>query len=207
MAVKASLGIRLVAIAIAISVLNGCVALVATGAAVGVMAAMDRRTVGTQTEDQGIEIKAWDAIRSKVNQSSGISVTSFNRKVLLTGQVLDEQAKRDAETVAKVGNVQRVFNELSVNSRASFTTSTVDAATTSRIKGAFLQASDLSTNQFKVVTESGTAYLMGVVTQREGDRAAQVASRVPGVKNVVTVFDYITDEELAGIEATRRNNK
>lgn len=190
------------------SSLSGCIGLVLTGAAVGVMAVTDRRTIGAQTEDQGIEFKASDVIRTKLSSSGGVSVTSFNRKVLLSGQVLDEQAKREAESlVTKVDNVKGVFNELAVSERASFGTNTVDAAITTKVKAFFLEASDLSSNVFKVVTESGVVYLMGITTQREGRRAAEVASRVSGVSKVVTLFDYVSDEELAKIEAVNRAKK
>ncbi len=188
--------------------LSGCIGLVLTGAAVGVLAVTDRRTIGAQAEDQGIEFRASDVLRNKLNSSGGISVTSFNRKVLLSGQVLDEQAKRDAESlISKVDNVRGVFNELAVSGRASFGTNTVDAAITTKVKAFFLEASDLSPNVFKVVTESGTVYLMGITTQREGSRAAEVASRVSGVSKVVTLFEYVTDEELARIEAMNRVKK
>jgi osmotically-inducible protein OsmY len=190
------------------SSLSGCIGLVLTGAAVGVMAVTDRRTIGAQTEDQGIEFKASDVIRTKLSNSGGVSITSFNRKVLISGQVLDEQAKREAESlVSKVDNVKGVFNELTVSGRASFGTNTVDAAITTKVKAFFLEASDLSSNVFKVVTESGVVYLMGITTQREGARASQVASRVSGVSKVVTLFDYVSDEELAKIEAMNRAKK
>jgi osmotically-inducible protein OsmY len=190
------------------SSLSGCIGLVLTGAAVGVLAVTDRRTIGAQTEDQGIEFKASDVIRTRLNSSGGISVTSFNRKVLISGQVLDEQTKREAESlVSKVDNVKGVFNELAVSGRASFGTNTVDAAITTKVKAFFLEASDLSPNVFKVVTESGVVYLMGITTQREGLRAAEVASRVSGVSKVVTLFEYVTDEELAKIEAMNRAKK
>lgn len=190
------------------SSLSGCIGLVLTGAAVGALAVTDRRTIGTQTEDQGIEFKSSDALRTRLRNSAGISVTSFNRKVLLTGQVLDEQARKEAENmVAKIDNVKSVHNEISVNPKASFFTSTRDASLTARVKAGFLEASDLSTNVFKVVTETGTVYLMGIATNIEGRKAAAVASRVNGVEKVVTMFEYIGDEELAKIEAANRANK
>jgi osmotically-inducible protein OsmY len=199
---------KILVLGVLASSLSGCIGLVLTGAAVGMMAVTDRRTIGTQTEDQGIEFKASDVIRTKLHSSGGISVTSFNRKVLLSGQVLNEQTKREAETlVSKVDNVKLVFNELAVSDRASFGTNTVDAAITTKIKAFFLEASDLSSNVYKVVTESGIVYLMGITTQREGNRAAEVASRVSGVSKVVTLFDYVTDEELAKIEALNRAKK
>jgi osmotically-inducible protein OsmY len=199
---------KILVVSLLASSLSGCIGLVLTGAAVGVMAVTDRRTIGAQTEDQGIEFKASDVIRSKINNSGGISVTSFNRKVLISGQVIDEQTKRETESlISKVDNVKGIFNELAVSNRASFGTNTVDAAITTKVKAFFLEASDLSSNVFKVVTESGIVYLMGITTQREGNRAAEVASRVSGVSKVVTLFEYVSQEELAKIEALNRAKK
>ena len=175
---------------------SGCLPVVATGAAVGTLAALDRRTVGAQTEDQAIELKAAAQIRDRIG--SGVSVTSFNRKVLLTGQVANERDKRTAEAiVAELPNVRSIHNELQVAGVPSLSTSAADSAITARVKAAFLEAADLQANTIKVVTEAGTVYLMGLVSRREADRAAQVASRVAGVQRVVTVFEYITEEEAA----------
>lgn len=175
---------------------SGCLPVVATGAAMGTLAALDRRTVGAQTEDQGIELKAATQIRERIG--SGVSVTSYNRKVLLTGQVANERDKRTAEAiVAELPNVRSIHNELQVAGVPSLSTSAADAAITARVKAAFLEAPDLQANTIKVVTEAGTVYLMGLVSRREADRAAQVASRVAGVQRVVTVFEYITEEEAA----------
>lgn len=175
---------------------SGCLPVMATGAAVGTLAALDRRTVGAQTEDQAIELKAAAQIRDRIG--SGVSVTSYNRKVLLTGQVANERDKRTAEAiVAELPNVRSIHNELQVAGVPSLSTSAADAAITARVKAAFLEAPDLQANTIKVITEAGTVYLMGLVSRREADRAAQVASRVAGVQRVVTVFEYITEEEAA----------
>ncbi|MCO5107922.1 MAG: BON domain-containing protein [Burkholderiaceae bacterium] len=176
---------------------SGCLPLAATGAAVGTLAALDRRTLGAQTEDQEIELKASNRMREALKQPGGVSVTSFNRKVLLTGQVASEDDKRAAEAaVAALPNVRSIHNELQVLGRPSLAASAADASTTARVKAALVDAQDLHANVIKVVTESGTVYLMGLVSRREADRAAQVASRVAGVQRVVTVFEYITEEEV-----------
>ena len=175
----------------------GCVPLVATGAAVGTLAALDRRTLGAQTEDQEIELRAANRLRGALAQPGGVSVTSYNRKVLLTGQVASEDDKRAAEAaVGALPNVRSVHNELQVLGRPSLATSAADTAITARVKAALLDAQDLHANVIKVVTESGTVYLMGLVSRREAERAAQVASRVAGVQRVVTVFEFITEEEV-----------
>jgi osmotically-inducible protein OsmY len=175
---------------------SGCLPLVATGAAVGTLAALDRRTLGAQTEDQEIELRATNRMRDALKQPGGVSVTSFNRKVLLTGQVASEDDKRAAEAaVAGLPNVRSIHNELQVLGRPSLATSAADTSITARVKAALVDAQDLHANVIKVITESGTVYLMGLVSRREADRAAQVASRVSGVQRVVTVFEYITEEE------------
>ncbi|MBN9462906.1 MAG: BON domain-containing protein [Burkholderiales bacterium] len=183
--------------------LPGCLPVMATGAAVGTMAAIDRRTVGAQTEDQGIELKAMNRLRSALEQPGGVSVTSYNRKVLLTGQVASEKDKRTAEAVVgELDNVRSIHNELQIAGQPSLETKTADSLITARVKAALFNAKDLQANTIKVVTESGNVYLMGLVSRREGTRAADVASRVAGVQRVVTVFEYITEEE-AGRTAHR----
>jgi osmotically-inducible protein OsmY len=191
--------------ALALGHLSGCVGLALTGAAVGTMAAIDRRTLGAQTEDQSIELKAAGRLRDALGSASGISVISYNRKVLIVGFVASENVKRQAEeAVRRVENVQTVHNELQIGMRPSLSTAASDAALTARVKAAHVDAKDIQANAFKVVSESGVVYLMGVVTQREGDRAAQVASRVSGVQRVVTVFEYVSEDELARIERRTR---
>ncbi len=186
---------------------TGCFPLAATGMVVGALAVVDRRTIGAQTEDQGIEVKALSEL-ARMNASGGISVTSYNRKVLLTGQVLSEEAKRTAEAVvARLDNVRSVHNELTVAGRVSFGTQAADTSITARVKTALIDARDLQGNTIKVVTEAGVVYLMGIVTRAEAERAAQVTSRVSGVTRVVTVFEYVTPDELARIERQSRESR
>lgn len=176
--------------------LSGCIGLAVTGAALGTAAALDRRTIGAQTEDQAIEVNAVSALREHVKHSGGISVTAYNRRVLLTGQVVDEQAKRDAERVVqKLPNVREVNNELDVSGRVSLGTSAADAGITARVKASLLEDKRVPGTTVKVVTESAVVYLMGILTQSEGRRAAALASRVSGVRRVVTLFDYVSDAE------------
>lgn len=171
--------------------LSGCVGLAATGMAVGAFASADRRTLGAQTDDQSIELKALGEVRDAVARTGGVSITSYNRKVLLTGQVGDADTRNKVEKVAAgLTNVRGVFNELQIASSTSFATATNDLAITTKVKAAMLDAKDVAFNNFKVVTEAGVVYLMGLVTRAEGDRAAQVTSRVSGVKRVVTLFEH-----------------
>jgi len=186
-------------------VLSGCVPLAATGVAVGTMAAIDRRTVGAQTEDQEIEIKAASQLRSTFGDTASISTTSYNRKVLLTGQATSEEIKQQAERiVAAIENVRSVHNEVQVQGRPSLTTRAADTAITARAKAALVKADEVHANTIKVVTESGTIYLMGLVSRREADLAAQTASRVAGAQRVVTVFELISDEEVDRIQRAQQ---
>ena len=184
---------------------SGCIPLVATGAAVGTLAVLDRRSIGAQTEDQEIELRASARMRDALKQPGGVSVTSFNRKVLLTGQVASDDDKRAAEAaVAALPNVRSIHNELQVLGRPSLSATAADASITARVKAALVEAQDLHANVIKVVTESGTVFLMGLVSRREADRAAQVASRVAGVQRVVTVFEFITEEEVKRTSQTKQ---
>lgn len=191
--------------ALLVGSLAGCFPLAATGIVVGSMAAVDRRTIGAQTEDNSIELKTLGELRERLGGTSGISVTSYNRTVLVTGQVDDEAIKRRAgEIASRVENVRTVHNELVVSPKASIGTSAADTALTARVKAAMIDAKDLHANAIKVVSESAVVYLMGIVTREEGERAAQLASRVSGARRVVTVFEYVTSDELARIERVNR---
>jgi osmotically-inducible protein OsmY len=181
---------------------GGCVPLAATGIAVGTLAVLDRRTVGAQTEDTEIEIRAAGRMPDAIKGASGVSVTSFNRRVLLTGQVPDAESKAAAErAVRDVPGVREVFNELEVTGRVDFSRVASDTAITARVKTGFVEQKALTSTAVKVVTENGVVFLMGLVTQREGPAYSGVASRVSGVRRVVTLFEYITEEELARINA------
>lgn len=187
--------------------LSACFPLALTGAAVGTMAMVDRRTVGAQAEDEGIEVKAAGLLRSAAGFPGGVSVTSYNRKVLLTGQVPDQAARRRAEQiVASIENVRSIHNEIQVSGRVGLTASSADALATTKVKAAFVDARDIQANQIKVLTENGVVYLMGLVTQREAERAAQVASRVGGVQRVVTVFEVISEDELQRIRRVQQDS-
>ena len=144
-----------------------------------------------RNDDQAIELKALGQVRDMVAQTGGVSITSYNRKVLLTGQVSDEETKSKVEKlVAGLPNVRGVQNELQIAGRVGLGTTTNDTALTARVKAAMIEDRDLNSQTIKVVTEAGVVYLMGMVSRAEGDRAARVASRVSGVMRVVTVFEY-----------------
>ncbi len=183
--------------------LTACVPLVVGGAAVGgSLVATDRRTSGAQLEDEGIELRALSRIRSTVGDRAHVNLTSYNRQVLLTGEVPTEQDRQLIEKIVQgVENVNSVVNELAVMSASSLTQRSSDTLVTGRVKANLLDAPDLQSNAFKVVTERGTVFLMGRVTQREASRATDVVRGTPGVEKVIRIFEIISEDELARIQS------
>jgi osmotically-inducible protein OsmY len=180
--------------------LSACAPIVVGGAVMGSLVATDRRTSGAQLEDEGIELRAASRIRDNLGERGHINVNSYNRRVLLTGEVPSAQDKQLVEQiVTRVDNVQLVVNELAVLGNTSLTQRSADTLVTGRIKAAMVDSRDLFANAYKVVTERGTTYLMGRVTQREADRATEIARSTPGVQKVVRVFEIITEDELRSL--------
>ncbi|MFZ6648685.1 BON domain-containing protein [Undibacterium sp. TJN25] len=183
--------------------LQGCVGVMVGGAVMGTLAATDRRTLGAQTEDKTIAVKGDTRLNRVLGDSAHVNVNSFNRKVLLTGEVADEQAKATADREMRgIEGVASVANELQVAGVSNYTSRSNDALITGKVKASFVDTKDLYASAFKVVTESNVVYLMGRVTQREGNLAGEVARGVSGVRKVVKVFDYISEGELKEMMAT-----
>ncbi|MCE2909576.1 MAG: BON domain-containing protein [Burkholderiaceae bacterium] len=185
--------------------LSGCAPLLLGGAVVGGgLVATDRRTAGTQLEDQGIEFRAAARVRELATLGQ-ISVNSYNRVVLLTGEVPNATERaRVEDAVGKVENVRGVVNELVVAGNSSLSSRSADTVLATKVKATLVDAQDLSSNAFRVVAERRVIYLMGRVTPREAERAAELASRVSGVERVVKVFDLITEAQLAAETALLR---
>mgnify|MGYP000435063667 CR=1 FL=1 len=186
---------------VAAGALQGCAPLLFGGAVVGTaMVATDRRTTGTQVEDEAIELKAM-ARASEVAPSGHVNVTSYNRMVLITGEVASETDRRAVEQViGRIENVRSVVNEVAVMGNTSLTARSNDTVLSGKVKASFVDAQDLQANALKVVTERGTVYLMGRVTEREAGRAADVARAVSGVQKVIRVFEIISEAELANLQ-------
>jgi osmotically-inducible protein OsmY len=183
-----------------LSSLSGCVGLVAGGAVMGAVASQDRRTLGAQTDDKAIAVKGELRTPQITGDLGHVNVTSFNRKVLLTGQVKDEAMKAAVEReIRSIDGVLGVVNELEIAGPATYTARSGDAYITAKVKASLIDMKTISANSFKVVTESGVVYLMGRVTQREGQVASDVARGVSGVQKVVKVLDYITEDELRAL--------
>ena len=165
------------------------------------MVASDRRTSGAQVDDEAIEIRGASAMRENFGSNSRINITGYNRQVLLTGEVANDQQRLQAEQlVSKLPNVRSIINELAVGPASSLSERSSDALITARVKAAMVDSEDVFANVYKVVTERGTVYLMGRVTQREAQRATEVARSVGGVKRVVRVFEYLTEEDLRAMQ-------
>jgi osmotically-inducible protein OsmY len=185
--------IRLIAVLILVSpFLQACIPLiVGAGVGAGVMMAEDRRTNSTILEDQTIEVKAKNRFEEKYKDSINASVTSFNRYVLITGQAPTEEIRQDLTTIVlEVEGVRNVQNEAIVAGNASFTSRSSDSLTTSSVKGRLAQNKEVGANNVKVLTENSTVFLMGLVTRKEAEAAAQTAATTSGVQRVVKVFEY-----------------
>lgn len=188
--------------------LQGCFPLVATGATVGVLAAVDRRSVGTQTEDESIEWKTSARIRERLGDRAHVNITSYNRKVLLTGETFSEDAKAEVDRITKeVPNVRGTYNELIVAPTSSFSSRSNDAFITSKIKSRSVDNGKFNPIHVKVITEAGTAFLLGMVTQAEADAALTVASTTAGVKKVVNLMEIISISRAREIDTAPANNK
>lgn len=181
--------------------LTACFPLLLGGAVGGALVATDRRTSGSVVEDEGIELRASSRIRENLGERAHINVTSYNRQVLLTGEVPSAQDRQLVEQiVSRVDNVRNIVNELGVMGNATLTQRSSDALVTGRVKAALVDAKDLFANAFKIVTERGTTYVMGRVTEREAKRATEVISSTSGVQRVVRILETISEDELARLQ-------
>ena len=170
----------------------------------GAMVASDRRTTGIQVEDESIEHRSASAMRENFGTKEHINITSYNRQVLITGQVSSDLVRTQAEQlVGRVQNVRSVVNELVVGPVSSNSDRASDVLLVAKVKASMVDTEDVFANIFKVVVERGTVYLMGRVTQAEAKRATDVVRGVSGVKRVVRVFEYITEDELRGMQPKR----
>jgi osmotically-inducible protein OsmY len=186
----------------ALPLLQGCVpAVIATGATVGAMSYQDRRPTTVQTEDESIEWKASRSVPERFAATSHLNFTSFNRRLMITGEVPSEEAKAAiGEQAAKVAGVREVFNEVTVGPVSSLSTRSSDSYITSKVKGRLVDEKYLSAIHIKVVTEAGITYLMGIVSERESKLAVTIASRTDGVRKVVNLFEVFGDAEIKRLD-------
>ena len=183
-----------------LSALSACAPLMIAGVAGTALVASDRRTSGAQLEDETIELRAQARIRDNLGERVHVNVTSFNRQVLLTGEVTAEKDRQGVlQLVERIENVKSVVNELSVMPLTNLSERSNDLLITAKVKASFVDSKDLFASAFKVVVERGVVYLMGRVTQREANSATQRARNVGGVNKVVRLFEVISEEELRSL--------
>ncbi len=176
---------------IIVATLGGCAAAVMGGAGTAALIAEDRRTLGTVTEDQGIEIKASSRISSRFKDPH-VNVTSYNRMVLLTGEAPDAATRSEIERIAQaVENVRGVFNEIAIAGNSSLTARANDSYLTSKVKARFIDQRKFSILHVKVVTESGMVYLLGLVKRDEATHSTEIARTTGGVQKVIKLFEYL----------------
>jgi osmotically-inducible protein OsmY len=174
----------------------------------GAMVASDRRTTGIQVEDEMIEQRSATAIRENFGSKEHINITSYNRQVLITGEVSSDTVRRQVESlIGRVENVRAVVNELAIGPASSTSERASDVLLVAKVKASMVDTEDVFANVYKVVGERGTVYLMGRVTQREAKRATDVVRGVSGVKRVVRVFEYITEEDLRAMQPRRSESQ
>ncbi len=191
------ISVAVIALAAACCSLSGCFPVIVGAAAYGSYAATDRRTIGAQTDDKVIAVRGDNDLDAVFGRAAHINVNVFNRRVLLTGEVLDEASKQRADQIMHaIPQVAEVINELRIGAPSGVGERSTDAYITASVKAALVNRSDIFANAFKVVTENSIVYLMGRVTHHEGDYAAEIARQQPHVMGVVKEFEYITDEEL-----------
>ena len=179
---------------------SACAPMMLAGFAGSALVVTDRRTSGTQLEDETIELRASARVRDNFGEKVNVTVTSYNRQVLLTGEVPTERDKQLVTgMVEKVENVKTVVNELAVMQPTSLSSRSNDLVITGKIKASLVDSRDLFANAFKVVTERNTVYVMGRVTQREANSATNVIRNVGGVNKVVRLFEIISEEELSNM--------
>jgi len=203
MTAKTSFRITLLAGALAAStLLTACAPLLLGGALLGgSMVAIDRRSSGAQVDAQAIELKAIKRVKEVIGDRGYVSITSYNRLALIIGRVPSEADKASIEqAVSRIDSVRSIVNELAIAPTSSFANHSNDALLTSKVKASMVDAKDVQAQAFKVVTERGIVYLMGRVTEREANRAADIARGVSGVQKVVKVFEVVSEAELAAVQ-------
>lgn len=186
---------------------QGCIPVIVGGTGMAVAMVSDRRSSGAYVEDEGIEWKSVKRIEDALGDKVHVNTTAFNRKLLLTGEAFNEASREEAGRIAAaVENVKEVVNELRVAPTSTLSARSNDSYISSQVKARFVPQKDFRVQQVKVVTEASTVYLMGLVTQREGNAATEVARTTNGVQKVVRVFEYISEEEAKRLDNATGNN-
>ena len=183
---------RFIALVLLAGLLQGCVPAATTGERTGGLVAQDRRDNEARLDDRGIEAKAGDLIYDQARVLMHVNVTSYNRKVLISGEVPDEATRAGIEKgIASIEKVREVNNELVVSGNSSLVSRSNDSLIASNVKLKFVADGRFDANHIKVVTENGTVFLMGIVNHAEAEAAAEIASAAKGVQRVVKLFEYL----------------
>ncbi|MGC9163196.1 MAG: BON domain-containing protein [Thiomonas sp.] len=197
----------LLAVVLAATQLQGCFVLGVGAVGATAYVATDRRTAGSILEDNTIELKADNRISRALGSDANVRAVSYNQQVLLVGQVPTEADKRKAaEIVQGVPNVKAVLNEIDVGPVADLNRQATDSLITTKVRARLIDAHDIFGNAFKVTTSNSVVYLMGIVTQREADRAVEIARSTSGVSKVVTMFNIISEKQLQQIENPQKTD-
>jgi osmotically-inducible protein OsmY len=187
--------------------LAGCFPAAVVGVGAGALMVADRRISETYLADEAIEVRANNRINEYFGSATHVNVTSFNRGVLLSGECLSQEDKaRIEQIVAGVPNVRVIYNQLLVSQASALSGRSTDAFITSKVKGRFLDHGQFSANHVKVVTEWGTVFLLGMVTQKEADAAVEIARTTSGVQKVVRLFEIISQEEADRLDVRSNSN-
>ena len=198
-------GLTFAALLISLPLLSGCFGAIAVGAGAGVLMIADRRPAETILTDQSIELRTETRINERFAFKVHINATSFNRMLLLTGEVPTEAQKQEAEQLARtVPNVRAITNELAVAGSSGLGGRSNDAYITSKVKARFVDANKFVTSHIKVVTEAGIVFLLGIVHQAEADAAVEIARTTAGVQKVVRVFEVVPYEQTQLMDAAIR---
>ncbi|WP_374276384.1 BON domain-containing protein [Azonexus sp.] len=199
---KTKLFLAAATFAVALPLLQGCFPAVVAGGAAGVMSAHDRRSTGTQTDDETTEWRANNRVPDAYKQVAHVNFTSYNRRLLITGEVPTDEAKAAIEAEArKLDGVREVYNELGVGPASSLGSRSTDSFITSKVKGRLVDSNQISANHIKVVTERAIVHLLGIVSEREAKVAVDVARTTSGVKKVVKLLEVVGDDEIRRIDS------
>lgn len=184
--------------------LQGCIEMAVVGLGAAAFSAADRRTTGAQVEDEGIELRVTNRISERFGDRVHVNVTSYNRSVLLTGEVPDEKTKAEVEKIVlSLANARSATNDLQVAGGSSLSSRASDATITGKVKARFLDANRFNVLNVKVVTEASVVYLLGIVTEQEAADAVEVTRTTGGVRKVVKVFEYCKSSDAICAPRTR----
>lgn len=199
---KHKLTLAAAALIIALPALQGCVpAVIVGGAAAGIISAHDRRSTGTQTDDETTEWKGFNRMPAQYKDASHVNFTAYNHVLLITGEAPSEEAKQAiGEMANKIEGVKLVHNELSIGSASSLASRSNDSFIDSKVKARLVDSNQISANHIKVVTEKAVTHLMGIVNEREAKVAVAVARTTDGVRKVVNVMEIVPETETRRID-------